>query len=316
MAALARSQHGALSRTQALACGWGPHAIRRKVREGHWNEPLPAVFCLVGVASCHLQAVMVACLWAGPVSAASHRTAAGLWGFYENRAQLIDVMTARKIDRPPSQIQVHRTAPLRASDVTTIEAVPVTKPERTLMALAGVVGVSELEFSIDDALRKRLISLEGLRSQLEILGCRGRNGTANMRRLLEDRPDGYRSTDSRLEDVFLRLLREHGLLLPQRQRQVRRRSHLIGRIDFVYVEARIAIELDGYGFHSDRAAFQRDRSRNNQLALEGYLPLRYTWDDIHKRPLQVVEELSEALAARAPMAPAPFYACQRSYFER
>ncbi|MBA2313303.1 MAG: DUF559 domain-containing protein [Actinobacteria bacterium] len=271
------------------------------------------MYALAGVASCHLQNVMVACLWAGPGAAASHRTAAALWGFYENRAQVIDVMTARKIDRPPSEIQVHRTAPLRPADVAAIGALPITKPERTLMALAGVVSVSELELSIDDALRKCLITLEGLRSQLETLGCRGRNGTANMRRLLEARTDGYRPTESRLEDAFLRLLRKHDLLLPQRQREVRRRSQLIGRIDFVYVEARIAIELDGYGFHSDRAAFQRDRARNNQLALEGYLPLRYTWDDVHKRPLRVIAELSEALAARAP---GPFYAGKRSHFER
>lgn len=316
VAALARSQYGAFNRAQAEACGWSRQAIRRRVREGHWKEPLAAVYQLASVASCHPQEVLVACLWAGPLAAASHRTAAGLWGFYENRAQTIDVITARKIARPPLGIQVHRTAPLTAADVTTMGALSVTKPERTLMALAGVVSVSELELSIDDALRKRLITLAGLRSQLETLGCRGRNGTANMRRLLEARPDGYGPTDSRLEDAFLRLLRKHGVLLPQRQREIRRKSQLIGRIDFVYVEARIAIELDGYGFHSDRTAFQRDRARNNQLALEGYLPLRYTWDDIHKRPLRVIEELSEALSTRAPVAAAPFYARHRSYFER
>jgi very-short-patch-repair endonuclease len=83
---------------------------------------------------------------------------------------------------------------------------------------------------------------------------------------------------------------------PKRQKYVRG----LGRVDFVYHQAEIAIELDSYEHHWDRTAFQSDRTRSNRLGLNGWLVLRYTWDDIHLRPDQVAAELQEALRTRSP----------------
>ena len=53
----------------------------------------------------------------------------------------------------------------------------------------------------------------------------------------------------------------------------------MARIDVAFREQRIAIEVDGFAYHSDRARFQRDRSRQNLLVGLGWTVLRFTWDD-------------------------------------
>lgn len=79
-------------------------------------------------------------------------------------------------------------------------------------------------------------------------------------------------------------------------------QHPVGRfrIDFAYPELLIAIEVDGYGPHASRAAFQRDRSRQNDLVALGWTVLRFTWADVVKRPDHVARVLRQAFArARA-----------------
>ncbi len=69
-------------------------------------------------------------------------------------------------------------------------------------------------------------------------------------------------------------------------------------MDFAYPDARIAIEIDGYEYHSDRDPFQKDRTRSNRMGLGEWLVLRYTKDDLTLRPEMVAEELRMALRMR------------------
>ena len=48
-------------------------------------------------------------------------------------------------------------------------------------------------------------------------------------------------------------------------------------LDFAFEASKIAIEIDGMAFHSD-AAFQRDRTRQNDLVANGWTVLRFTWN--------------------------------------
>lgn len=65
--------------------------------------------------------------------------------------------------------------------------------------------------------------------------------------------------------------------------------------DVTFKRSRLILEADGYAFHSDRNAFQRDRYRQNQLVLEGWRVLRFTWDDLTERPGEVVRQVLSAL---------------------
>lgn len=69
--------------------------------------------------------------------------------------------------------------------------------------------------------------------------------------------------------------------------------------DLLLEGSRVVVEFDGRAFRSDDVAFQRDRTRQNRLILAGYIPLRFTWDDVVHRPQHVVAEIRAVLRAAA-----------------
>jgi very-short-patch-repair endonuclease len=63
--------------------------------------------------------------------------------------------------------------------------------------------------------------------------------------------------------------------------------------------AGVIVELDGYAFHSSRAAFERDRVRDAELQMRGYRIIRITWRRLTEEPEAVVVTIATALAAAA-----------------
>ena len=72
-----------------------------------------------------------------------------------------------------------------------------------------------------------------------------------------------------------------------------------GRVDLAYVPQEILIEADSLRFHGTPEAFQADRTRDNLAQLSGWIFLRYTWDDITRRPDMIVDQIRGALSIRA-----------------
>lgn len=69
-------------------------------------------------------------------------------------------------------------------------------------------------------------------------------------------------------------------------------------VDIAFPAQRVAIEIDGWAFHSDEQTFQNDRARQNKLALKGWQVLRFTWMDITQRPQRVLTEIRAAVSVR------------------
>jgi len=297
VALLAEAQYGVFSRAQAMAAGHNTHSIRVRLESGRWTSVLYNVFGLVGVSHSRQQDLMAAHLWAGSDSVCSGRTSVGLWGAYSLPSDLIDLCVPRKIHSPSKTLLLHRPVSLPPEDVTRKTGIPVTVLDRALYEFAGLVSFPTLECAVDEALRRRLVWLPALHARLETHAVQGRNGTTNLRRVLEERPLDYRATDSPLEDDFVKLVAAYSLPKPERQYRIEG----VGRVDFAYPTARIAIELDGYEYHSDRGAFQTDRTRSNKLSLGEWLLLRYTKDDVTLRAALVAEELRTALRMRLGM---------------
>lgn len=117
-----------------------------------------------------------------------------------------------------------------------------------------------------------------------------------MRVVLADRLGWSSITESQLEAEFLRIMHAAGIELPISQvRIVKRGGRLIARVDFVYPELRLVIELDGERYHSDRDTFRKDRRKQNDLTLEGYRVLRFTAWDVFAAPEYVVAAVVTAL---------------------
>ncbi|MCS5733589.1 endonuclease domain-containing protein [Herbiconiux daphne] len=62
---------------------------------------------------------------------------------------------------------------------------------------------------------------------------------------------------------------------------VRTQVHIsgVGRVDML-IGDRLVIEVDGYRWHSSRSAFAEDRRRDLELARQGYLVIRLTYDQV------------------------------------
>lgn len=65
-----------------------------------------------------------------------------------------------------------------------------------------------------------------------------------------------------------------------------RGSMATARPDLVDADLGIAIEADSFAWHGDRAALRRDARRYNFLVVDGWLVLRFAWEDVmHDREL-------------------------------
>jgi very-short-patch-repair endonuclease len=73
---------------------------------------------------------------------------------------------------------------------------------------------------------------------------------------------------------------------------------VVAEIDFADPHLKIAIEVDGRAFHSDREAFERDRERQNMLMVRGWIVLRFTWERLVNDPEGVLAEVAAARAGR------------------
>jgi very-short-patch-repair endonuclease len=70
----------------------------------------------------------------------------------------------------------------------------------------------------------------------------------------------------------------------------------VGFVDFL-VAGRLAVETDGFAYHSDRAAFARDRRRDEALLRHGIPTLRLAATDVIADPRAAALRVVEALCA-------------------
>ncbi|MEK6271186.1 MAG: DUF559 domain-containing protein [Actinomycetota bacterium] len=92
------------------------------------------------------------------------------------------------------------------------------------------------------------------------------------------------------ERRLLSLVRAAGLPAPELNVRLGRFE-----VDFLWREARLIVEVDGYAFHGGRAAFERDRRRDAELQAEGLRVMRVTWRQLVGEPDAVVARLTRAL---------------------
>lgn len=292
IAALAAQQHSVLTRHQALTLGLTDAAMRHRVHSGRWITLPPGTYAIAGSPDTWERLASAIVLTSGTGAAVSHLSAAAMWDLVDARPKIIDVTVphARHHGRRANRV-VHRARSLGNKDVRRITGIPVTCPARTLVDIAGIVPGRVLEDALDRALLAGLVSLNSLQRYIDVRCLAKRPGVGRLRFFIDDRKRGV--PESALERRFLHLIR--AAKLPEPTRQYRSAGR---RLDFAYVDARIAIELDGFAQHRTGATFRDDRRWQNALILEGWLLLRFTWDDVTRNGEIVIDTLRRALAER------------------
>src|SRR5439155_10590621 len=146
----------------------------------------------------------------GEWSLASHKAAADLW-LPTGATQEVHLWSPRRMRSAGVTAHIGR---LDKADVTHLGAIPITRPERTLIDLASTLSRETLEGTLDEFLRRELVRLPRLDRCL--VGLRGRAGVRHLRRLVEDRR-GTAISESEFETRLLRAVREEGLPTPVSQ---------------------------------------------------------------------------------------------------
>lgn len=161
---------------------------------------------------------------------------------------------------------------------------------RMLVDLAAVVPPQALRRALEEAERSHRLDVKAIEAVLQ--RTRGRNGPGHARiarALAELASTGATMTRSALEDRFLALVAEHGLPTPHTN------ASIDGvEVDAVWHDRRLVVELDGWAYHRTRDAFQRDRDRANDLTANGWTVLRFTHDDVIRRPRRTLKRIAQA----------------------
>ena len=207
---------------------------------------------------------MAAVLACGEGGCLSHRSAAELWELLEPQVERIHVSVAGNAGRVKRRgLLVHRSSSLTDAVRTRIDGIAVTTSARTIRDL------------------RRLGNEADLRRALAQAGF-GRLDVGEERAETRSR--------SELERRFLRFCHRNRLPLPLVNEPVG-----IYTVDFLWSEASLVVETDGWRAHSGRQAFEDDRARDAFLRQKGYEVLRFTWRQLENDPSAVLSLLRRYL---------------------
>lgn len=269
-------------------------AVRYRLSSGEWQVLIPSIYALFP-ASAWEQMLMALCLWGGSEAVVSHRAAAQLWCLDGVAGRVLEITLARSRRSTVSGAVIHVASNFIAADIHSIGPLRATSVTRTLIDLGSVDPPAVVEEALDCALRRRLTSIPRLQWRLGAIGTRGRKGAAILRDLLVDRFAATSVTESPLEVRLGRLLRTSNLPSPRIQHEVVANGRVVARCDYAYPDVRLAIEADGYAFHSGKVSWQRDLSRRSSLAALGWRVIHVTDDDLRHRRDEVVAKIRAAL---------------------
>jgi very-short-patch-repair endonuclease len=276
-----RRHDGVITLAQAESAGLSRHAVNRRVRSGRWLTCSSGVYFVDDRPFTDAARIRAAVWGLGRDSAASGLAAAWWLGITTFAPEIVEVTVPRAAHRVKRDGVRIRRRDLGPSDVVQRRGLRVTELPLTVVEAATRRGGGP---SLLDQALQRHTHLGAL--WVAHLRNKGRHGSPAARRLLQAADDGARSAAERLLIQLMRGAKITGWKANQR---------IAGyEVDFVFKDAKVVVETDGFAFHSDPAAFQRDRKKQNVIALAGYQVLRFTWLDLTEYPERVIAEVRRA----------------------
>ncbi|SER74666.1 Very-short-patch-repair endonuclease [Propionibacterium cyclohexanicum] len=255
-------------------------AITRAAAAGELETIMPGVYVEAGASGDWRRRALAACV-RHPDATVTGRAAAAL-SFWPG-CQVGDVEVSRRTRTVETRgfSWLRRVVP--SEWVVDRGGLRFAHPSWAAVELCSTMGGEPL----DEALRAG-VKLDDLWEAHRHMG--GRRGAPVRELLLRDSRDEPWSEGER---ACHHLLRSH---------------HIIGwrtnvRVDGYYIdvawkELKVGLEIDGYRFHSDRAAFEADRIRDQRLQARGWIIMHVTWRQCVESPEETVQLLKRVLRAR------------------
>ncbi|MEU4428912.1 DUF559 domain-containing protein [Actinoplanes sp. NPDC024001] len=207
-------------------------------------------------------------------------SAAYLWGIdLLSPAAPVSVVTPRdrRLSRA-TRISPHYTV-IGDGDLTAQAGLSVTTPERTAFDLGRRLNRSAALVVIDAMLHAKALNIEAVGDL-----ARQRHWWPNVSQLKEVLCLADPRAESPMETRLRLVLHDAGVPPGIPQFEVHDdRGMLIGRVDLAWPAARLAIEYEG-DHHRERDQFRRDVDRINRLRMAGWTVLRFTAEDVLRKP--------------------------------
>jgi hypothetical protein len=296
---LAGRQHAVVGRKQARQAGVSWDAWRRRLASTDWESLGPRVMRLAGVPPSFRQLCMAATLDAGGGAVVSHRAAARLWGLPGFEREDVEVSRLRGLTPRQHELTApHGPGFLPGRHLTVIDGIPVTRVPRTLFDLAGVVHPRRAERALDNAVARKLVTVADVSRITSETVNHGRDDSAVMRELLAARGVDHVPPDSGLEARFLDLLAGWGIHEPDCQVDLGLEAW-VGRVDFLYRDIGLVIEVDSDRYHSSKLDREADQRRDAALRAAGWDVSRIDEAMLRDRPGEVIALIRAARASRA-----------------
>ena len=290
-AAVAATQFGIVGDDQLLDAGLSKEARYRRLRAGKLSLILPGAYRMPGIPPSWKGDLLAACLSAGPDAIVSHRSAASLYGLDGVPDEILE-LSLRNGRRLPGVI-THRLRPSDRPAIRHIGPFTVSAPERTLLDLAAVLPPRQAGLAIDDALRKKMTTLDRLIEQLHLVEQKGRTGVARFRKLLGIRDARDAKLRSSFEAKMLRIVKRVDPAIDV-DFHVRYGS-LNYYLDFAYPAVKLGIECHSIRWHLGDESGKRDVIRDRHLSLMGWTILYFSWDDVAFTPKVVEDDIRRML---------------------
>ncbi|MDP9885677.1 very-short-patch-repair endonuclease [Sinomonas atrocyanea] len=244
----------------------GRRALERAVEDGEVVRAGHGAYALAFVAASHRIALECGAVLYGRSAA----LALGIGVLHRPRPVELAVARGIKVRPRPSAAIVTRLLP--PQDLWHVGMVSATSPTRTVLDCAAALPFAEGLAIADSALRRGLVTPEGLEAAAAT--WTGRNRQAQ-RRVLEH-------MDARAANPFESGLRaaclEAGVVLRPQMRIMTAGGPYV--VDLGSEDTPVVTEADSFEWHGGRENLHRDCTRYNELVRAGRVVLRFSWEHI------------------------------------
>ena len=294
----ASSQLGLITTVQLDEIGVTTRERRSMVQSAAWRRAGRRVLADASAPATTEQELLAGCLDVGRPAVVTGTSAAWLVGLDSFWPRPVHTLTKRGGNHRPLAAVLHETFWLPDHHIQTVRGVPCVSDARLVFELASLVRPERLRRICDRLKSSRGMTYETMALTAAELWRRGKPGSSEMRLLVDERVPGYVPPASELAARFDDLCDRFGI--PHGVREVNAGGEAwIGRVDVIYRDAKLIVELDSRQWHDTSTAFEDDRRRDNSLVLAGWRVIRITWRMLNDEPDKVAELVRSLLAQAA-----------------
>ncbi|MGE2688826.1 DUF559 domain-containing protein [Mycolicibacterium pulveris] len=283
--ALFATQGGVATSTQILS-QLSRRGMQRLLRTGELVKTYPGVYSHGPAdAFTRLRGLDLRC---DEQVAACLGTAAQIYGFDTEHVTDLHVLNPDgHLLRDHGNLKVHRR---QGAPLTSYRGRPLTPPSWTAVEVARGLCRPRALATLDAALRSQTCTTDDLLAAAKAQA--GRRGIVAVRDLIPlARPEAESPMESEARLVML----DGGLPHPVLQHEIVDRDGRVWRVDFAWLDGRVAVEFDGFDYHSSRESLRRDRQKRAALEEVEWRVLSVVSDDVRRHPDVMVRRIRALL---------------------